>query len=190
MSRKPCNFFSKPGGCRRGNMCSFSHGETGSSPTRSSGSNRPPNARVQQANYANAPAGVCNFYWSTGKCNREFECRFRHTINPAVVTMTADASSSEASTASPAVDIIAPFLTEAGLSKVNGTGTDVFFLNPASPLSPNEVHNHLKRFLYDDFRFRKTFDVYAFLTPISSANSSNSLWVGFIPNLNVTAGSI
>ncbi|KAG5638466.1 hypothetical protein H0H81_012531 [Sphagnurus paluster] len=59
-----------------------------------------------------------------------------------------------------AVDAISPFLTEGGLSKLNVSGTDIFFAPPTKALSPNEAQNSLRRYLFDDFRFRKTFDVH------------------------------
>ncbi|KAJ7163577.1 hypothetical protein C8R43DRAFT_1171786, partial [Mycena crocata] len=163
----PCRFFNKPGGCRRGNQCSFSHGESSSRPSQAN----------RQAPLPNAPGGVCRFYWSTGKCRHEFECRFKHTRNPSD-----DASSSpspgypEASVPLNAANSLAPFLTEAGLAKLSASGSDIFFPPPPKPLSPNETHNHLKRFLGDDFRFEKTFDVYGFLVPLGSINTSSPLW--------------
>jgi hypothetical protein len=78
-----------------------------------------------------------------------------------------------------ALDTLAPFLTAAGLAKVTGTGTDVFFSDSTGQLSPVEAHNHLKRYLYDDFRFKSTLDVYGFLTLIGSANTMNPSWVSF-----------
>ncbi|KAF5380591.1 hypothetical protein D9615_004617 [Tricholomella constricta] len=76
----------------------------------------------------------------------------------------------------PAIDVIAPFLTDSGLAKLNASGTDVFFISPSKPLSPNEAHNALKRYLLDHFRFSKTFEVYGFLLPLSNANTTNSTW--------------
>ncbi|KAJ7202968.1 AAA domain-containing protein [Mycena haematopus] len=43
-------------------------------------------------------------------------------------------------------------------------------------LSPNEIHNALKRFLRDDFRFEKTFDIYGFLVPLASVDTSGPTW--------------
>jgi hypothetical protein len=45
-------------------------------------------------------------------------------------------------------------------------------------MSPNEIHNHLKRFLRDDFRFEKTFDIYGFMVPLGSLDTSGPNWVG------------
>jgi hypothetical protein len=69
---------------------------------------------------------------------------------------------------------VAPFLTEAGLAKIGGSGTDGFFSpDPSSTLSPTEAHNALKRYLSDNFRFKSTFEIYAFMKPLNSASASN-----------------
>lgn len=46
----------------------------------------------------------------------------------------------------------------------------------SNSLSPVEAHNLLQGFLFDNYKFRTTFQVYVFLTPLKSANSSNSKW--------------
>ncbi|KAF7376292.1 hypothetical protein MSAN_00044600 [Mycena sanguinolenta] len=71
---------------------------------------------------------------------------------------------------------LAPFLTGAGLAKLNALSTDIFFAPPKKPLSPNEIHNSLKRFLRDTFRFQKTFDIYGFLVPLASVDTSGPTW--------------
>lgn len=74
--------------------------------------------------------------------------------------------------------MVAPFLTEQGLAKLNSNATDGFFAgSKTSLLSPTEAHDRLKRFLFDNFKFKTSFDVYAFLVPLTSANSTNTLWV-------------
>jgi|SRR5882762_9479641 hypothetical protein len=178
MSRNPCLFFNKPNGCRKGSQCQFLHNGAGanvqrpSSPTPSSSSNA---ARGRsQSTSRRAPPGICNFYWTSGTCKREFACRFRHTqpspaanteLRPQVIPLTS-------------LEAIAPFLTKDGLARVAGTGTDVFFSADSSKdLSPTEAHNALKRYLFNDYRFKMTLDIYAFLKPLSSAHTSNSSWV-------------
>lgn len=175
MSQRPCSFHNSPRGCKNGVNCRFSH-TTGpvipSSPGTSARSSVGRNVRAQPPP-SNAPPGICNFFWSSGRCNREFACRFRHELRDQGLA----ASSSTTSRLPSNIDDIAPFLTEAGLAKLNSAGSDIFFSSPTNTMSPNQVHNSLKRFLFDDFRFRKTFEVYAFLTPLNSANSSNLSWV-------------
>ena len=60
---------------------------------------------------------------------------------------------------------------------MSGTGTDVFFFPDSNEVSPTVAHNAMKKFLFDDFRFRTTFEIYAFLKPLSSAHTGNNSWV-------------
>lgn len=164
MSRRPtCKYLNTPRGCRQGANCKFSHD---SSAISNSPVARPSGSQSSPARSHNTPAGVCNFYWSRGDCNRGFECRFKHTTP----------NSSQTTSFSQGSATTAPFLAEGGLANITGSGVDAFFSNPDRSLSPAEAHNHLRRFLVDDYRFRKPFDVYAFLVPFNSANSSNTSW--------------
>ncbi|KAJ7188061.1 hypothetical protein C8R46DRAFT_1053533 [Mycena filopes] len=159
-----CHFFNTPGGCRRGDQCTFSH--------------QPPSApspATRQGPLPDAPVGICKFYWSTGNCRREFQCRLRHTLDPSL-SPSSSSSTPGWRSSPPTPNPLAPFLTEAGLAKLNTYGTDVFFPPPAKPMSPNEIHNHLKKFLRDDFRFFKTFDVYSFLVALASIDTSGPHW--------------
>lgn len=176
MSRPPCKFYSTPQGCRKGPNCHFSHQNPPRSPLPgpSTGSNIVRNARPQPP-ASDAPPGTCRFFWTSGRCNREFACRYRHTLRQQ--DSTSSLSTHGINHSPPNLDVIAPFLTEAGLAKLTSTGSDIFFSNLTKAVTPNEAHNRLKRFLFDDFRFHKTFDAYAFLAPLSSANSSNLTWV-------------
>jgi hypothetical protein len=174
MSRKPCHFFSTPKGCRFGENCSFSHNNRSSSPVPSPSNGTAPQQGHSPQPHSKAPPGICNFYWRTGVCNREFACRFRHTKEN---TTAHDSQVLQRNATSSAFDAIAPYLTEAGLAKVAGTGTDIFFSIPDNPISPEEAHNHLKKFLYDTYHFNSTFEVYAFLRILTSATSTNSSWV-------------
>lgn len=168
----PCRFFNGRGGCRQGRNCKFSHDTRSGtvSPALSSSSNSNP-TRIREVN---APPGVCKFFWSSGKCRLEFGCRFRHTSS------TESRLPGQRAMAVPTqpVATLAPFLNEGGLARITGRGTDIFFSNPDKSMTPNEAHNHLRRFLFDQFRFAKTFDVYAFVTPLNSAHTSNNSWVG------------
>lgn len=178
-NKRPCHFFNSPGGCRRGDQCHFQHTNANNPTTQSSSpSSQPSMGRTNapsESSGQKAPPGVCNFYWSTGKCKHEFACRYRH-VNSSSSTETQVRSFSVPSSSS--LDAIAPFLTEDGLARVTGAGTDVYFSsNPDADLSPTQAHNALKRFLYDDYRFDKTFFIYAFLKPLSSAHTGNTSWV-------------
>lgn len=183
MPPRLCAFLDRPGGCRRGNQCRFSHASP-SSPTPSS---RPSSPAPSQGTpllfpptpHPRIPPGVCRFYWTTGQCRLEFACRFSHT--GASPVQNAAPQPITRPTQSFAIDSIAPFLTEAGLARVTGTSTDVFFpADSSKDLSPTEAHNALKRFLLDHYRFQATFDVYAFLKPLSSAHAANTSWVSSI----------
>jgi hypothetical protein len=189
MSRPPCRFINLPGGCRRGKDCHFAHAFTQnnantrplSPSSASSDRSSHPNTQRPNASGPPLPKGVCRFFWEHGRCNREFECRYEHT--PKTERSSRAGPSSSRSTITPSEAVIqrlAPFLTEEGLSKMNRSGTDGFFSqDPSASLSPSEAHNALKKFLQDNFRFRTTFEVYAFLKPLSSANASNTHWVRY-----------
>ncbi|KIJ68146.1 hypothetical protein HYDPIDRAFT_107807 [Hydnomerulius pinastri MD-312] len=170
MSRPPCRYMNSPGGCRRGDQCHFAH-------SRTTGNNDNNRQNIHpSASGSSAPPGVCRNYWEQGRCNREFDCRYQHTRKPDGTAP--QARPKLAITPSETVlQRLAPFLTEEGLSKINGSGTDGFFSQDFSvSLTPSEAHNSLKRFLQDNFRFRSTFEVYAFLKPLNSANASNTNW--------------
>jgi hypothetical protein len=186
MSRRPCNFFNTPRGCRRGSDCHFLHNDAGtsanrpSSPTPSATQGRPSPIRQQgnSTSTARTPPGVCNFFWTSGACKREFSCRFRHvqssSSNPPAHQTRGNHEMS--------LNAIAPFLTADGLARVTGTGTDVYFsADTSKDLSPTEAHHALIRFLFDDFRFSTTFEIYAFLKPLSSAHTANTSWVSLLP---------
>ena len=54
---------------------------------------------------------------------------------------------------------------------------DVFRSIPDKPFSASEIKNVLGTYLKDDFRFSKTFNIYAFWVPFQSAHRSNIHWV-------------
>jgi hypothetical protein len=167
----PCRFFNAPGGCRRGSSCHFTHDRGSSSGRggRSQGRNPKPSS-------GNVPKDVCKNYWTDGSCNRGFQCKFKH-IKRDSAGRTAESSPSSPSTSRlDAIDAISPYLTEEGLAKLSLPGTDVFFADD-TPMSPSQVQNNLRRFLRDDFRFRKTFDIYAFVGLLNNAGSNHDDWV-------------
>ncbi|KAG8218138.1 hypothetical protein J3R82DRAFT_3675 [Butyriboletus roseoflavus] len=189
MSRPLCHFFNTPAGCYRGNQCKFAHSPAStnnqtsesarplSPSTRDSSRSRSPQNASRPGGAGKPPQpGVCKYYWEKGRCNREFGCRYKH------VQQTDNANPPRAPTptnvAQPTVlQRVAPFLTEQGLSKMSGSGTDGFFSQDSVPLSPSEAHNTLKKYLSDFFRFKITFEIYAFLRPLNSASASNASWV-------------
>ncbi|KAF8867865.1 P-loop containing nucleoside triphosphate hydrolase protein [Gymnopilus junonius] len=183
MAPPPCRYHKSPGGCAKGNNCNFAHiDSTPSSPRSSSASPSPSSRRGPGPRSANEqatlPPGVCSFYWTRGECKKEFKCRYRH-IRPDSNPQPSPSPSRRpiSFSSSAAREMVIPFLTERGLAKVNSNATDGFFAgSETSFLSPTEAHGRLTRFLRDDFRFKTSFDVYAFLVPLSSANASNTKW--------------
>ena len=169
-----CRFYQN---CRYGDKCKYSHIQAGESST-----STPPSPRSRPSAPPNLPeasspppSGVCSFYWKTGGCKREFDCKYKHIrchddgpqITPPRPKFNLAGN-----------DAIAPFLTEQGLAKINGIATDGFFEEgKLTLLSPTEAHSRFKRFLSDTFRFKTSFDVYSFLVPLSSATCHNPLWV-------------
>ena len=167
-----CRFYQKgPSHCRNGNKCKYSHTQAGESPSSSTSAPSPRNRPSESPNLPSLPPGVCSFYWKSGRCKQEFECKFKH--------IRCD-DGPESTPQRPKFnlagnDAIAPFLTEQGLAKINGIATDGFF--EVASLSPTDAHSRFKRFLLDTFRFKSSFEVYSFLTPLTSASCHNPLWV-------------
>lgn len=155
---KPCR--SQPGRRR---------GSTHGAPGHDTGTDDSTRAHLPAHNQTCSPVpqGVCMFYWSKGQCEKE-DCQFSH------IRSQSESTSQPSLTTNSGADF--PFLTDEGLAEV--TGCD--FLSscqPANPLRPGQVQNKLKRFLADDFHFRKTSDIYTFFTLIDSAVSANLPWV-------------
>ena len=172
-----CRFYQK-GHCRFGDKCKYSHIQSGESPGPSTS---PPSQRNRPSEPPNLPeassplpSGVCSFYWKKGECKREFECKYNHIRcddGPEIAPQRPKFNLA-------GNDAIAPFLTEQGLAKINGIATDGFFEEAElTSLSPTEAHSRFKRFLWDTFRFKSSFEVYSFLVPLSSASCHNPLWV-------------
>ncbi|KAF8808641.1 hypothetical protein BYT27DRAFT_7337649 [Phlegmacium glaucopus] len=76
----------------------------------------------------------------------------------------------------PGSDAIIPVLTEQGLEKISGISTDSLFELSTKFLTPTDAHIRFKRFLLDTFRFKNSYEVYAFLVPLISANCNSALW--------------
>ncbi|KAF8263570.1 hypothetical protein EI94DRAFT_1772886 [Lactarius quietus] len=115
---------------------------------------------------AGVPRGICNFYWSTGACNRLFDCTYKHEVKPQVlVTPSVSATDGE--------DQLEPpdFFSREGLALNNGSVVDA-----RHTLRPNEAHNHLKRYLADYFVFRDANNVEGFSRIFASVNSRNAAW--------------
>ncbi|KAG2361405.1 hypothetical protein BDR07DRAFT_1472123 [Suillus spraguei] len=186
--RQSCIYYNSPGGCRRGASCTFEHlpsaqrrggdGRPSSPGVSSDGS--PSRRGAQSPQHQTSPSGppprgVCRFFWETGRCFREFGCRGAHTLpqgqdgrrSPQPFPIPTQAAQA----------FIAPFLTEKGLSKLVGGGTDGYFPQDATTsLTPSETHSRLRRFFREDFRFKTAPEIYGFLILLSSANLQNGSW--------------
>ncbi|KAH8998206.1 hypothetical protein EDB86DRAFT_3148849 [Lactarius hatsudake] len=108
------------------------------------------------------PRGVCSFYWSTGACNRSFDCTYKHEVKPQASSVY-DATETE--------DLSPDFFSREGLAMNNGSVMD-----SQHTLRPNEAHNHLKPYLADHFVFRSANNVEGFSRIFASVNSRNKAW--------------
>ena len=118
---------------------------------------------VPPINRTSVPRGKCSFYWSTGACNRGFDCRFRHEARPG--------AQAPSSVIQP-TDFTLDFFSPEGLAINNGSVVD-----SQHNLRPSEVHNHLKPFLLDNFVFRDAMHVEGFSRIFASVNVRNRGWV-------------
>jgi hypothetical protein len=107
------------------------------------------------------PRGICNFYWTTGACNRDFDCTFKH-----------EARSQVPSSATQPIDYTPDFFSLEGLAVNNGSIVDT-----RHTLRPSEAHNHLRPYLFDNFVFRDAIKVEGFSRIFASVNSRNRAWV-------------
>lgn len=118
--------------------------------------------RATAIDRAAAPRGICTFYWTTGACDRAFDCRFKHEARTQLPS-----SASE-----PAADDTPDFFSREGLAINNGSVVD-----EQHTLRPTEAHNYLRPYLFDNFAFRDAFHVEGFSRIFASVNSRNRAWV-------------
>jgi hypothetical protein len=107
------------------------------------------------------PRGICRFYWSSGACDRSFDCTYKH-----------EARVQAPSSATQSTDHTPDFFSLEGLAGNNGS-----VLDAQHTLSPIEAHNHLKLYLFDKFVFRDAIHVEGFSRILASVNSRNRAWV-------------
>jgi hypothetical protein len=105
---------------------------------------------------------ICADFWHNGACDRSFDCRFMHKVKPTMSLV----SATETEDQSP------DFFSREGLAMHNGSKVD-----SQHTLRPNEAHNHLKRYLADNFVFRDANNVEGFSRIFASVNSRNKGWV-------------
>ncbi|KAH9048669.1 hypothetical protein EDB83DRAFT_2317412 [Lactarius deliciosus] len=114
------------------------------------------------------PRGICSFYWSTGACDRSFDCTFKHEVKSQVLE-TSSVYVTDTEDQSP------DFFSPEGLAINNGSEVDT-----QHTLRPNEAHNLLKLYLADNYTFRTWFrganNVEGFSRIFASVNSRNKAW--------------
>ncbi|EJD52447.1 P-loop containing nucleoside triphosphate hydrolase protein [Auricularia subglabra TFB-10046 SS5] len=185
--RRQCDYFNKPGGCRRGESCTFAHvtAAAGSSDSNNAGSSRrvcphfskpsgcrkgascpdrheSPTGSARPRPSRPAPRNACRTYWETGVCRFEFGCKYAHE------------SPTASSTLSPAPAPVP--LPPAAVALARGTGTD-FVNNPPGKFSPAEVQRHLRTFLTETYSFGgSAAKMYSFLGLLTSAKLNNKDW--------------
>lgn len=175
MSTKPCKFYRDKGSCRFGASCKFSHShgdrESSSRPPASGGGNRPPQSsrrtsppdRTNTQPAGNVPHNACKLYWTTGSCNRSFDCSFKHVKGSNAPPGASEDSGGDA--AEPP-----DLFTAEGFAAQVGSGQQ-------ERLSPAEAHNHLKQFLRDTYQFEGAATVRGFVRIFASVNDVNKSWV-------------
>ena len=180
----PCRFFGSPEGCRYGRKCKFSH-DLGSTPGTStppqlSGRNVPssptsatPRTRPGRSSNS-APRNICNFYWTTGQCNRGFDCTFKHqkNTNPQPGdTNIAGRVEDEEDAANAALE----FFTVDNLTQMAGVG-----LHSTQEGTPENAHNSIKRYLAGG-SLNNPADMKSLISILASTNRRNHSWVRVIP---------
>jgi hypothetical protein len=118
---------------------------------------------------SDVPRNMCQFFWTTGACVRGFGCSYRH------VKQTGTASTpSQTAEATPAddEDSTIDFFSPEGLAISAGSVRE-----DRHCLNPSEVHNHLKEFLRENYRFDTAAQVQGFVRVLASVNDRNKTWV-------------
>lgn len=118
---------------------------------------------VPPINRTSVPGAKCSFFWSTGACNRGFDCTFKHEPRPGVQVP---------SSVRQPTDYTLDFFSPEGLAINNG-----YIVDSQHNLRPSEVHNHLKPYLLDNFVLRSAIHVEGFSRIFASVNARNRAWV-------------
>lgn len=182
-SRRPCKFIN--GGCRFGANCKFSHDRSArnSSPTPSAGSRAggsSPSAPNSSTRPAHAPRGNCDFFWSSGQCNRGFECTFQHIKNPHGTAAPAPAGVAE-ETEQDALD----FSSIEGLAEMNHIS-----LNELHKLDPAGAHNQMRSFTGSHYQFSGPEAMIRFACILGSVDRRSTEWVRLTPLLQMALTNI
>jgi hypothetical protein len=180
----PCRFFKTEEGCRYGKKCKFSHDLTSTPRTRgithlirqntpSSPTPATPRTRSGRSHNA-APRNVCDFYWSTGQCNRGFDCTFKHQKDTKPQSRGANTTGgveAEEDAANEALE----FFTVDNLTQMAGVG-----LRSIQEGTPENAHNSIKQYLGV-----RSLDGPSAMRPLASilasVNRRNHSWVCVVP---------
>ena len=183
MSKKNgiCHLLRSGKGCHFGVKCKFSHdvgSDTSRATTPESSSRRLRDSTASQTANNNrgvpggdhAPRNICDFYWKTGKCNRSFDCTFRHEQMPNTALNHDNQSSTQSD--EDAANSALTFFTAEGLEEVTGVT-----MHEDHGLKPADAHNSIKTYLRDGYKFRSPSDMLAFVRILASINRRNKAWV-------------
>lgn len=179
MSARPpkiCNLYLK-GSCRFGARCKFEHARASSAspssrggspstkggppPTRGGQRSSPSNVGGQNAN---VPRDVCRMYWTSGRCDRAFDCSFKH-----VKGENAPDAAVEGDVGGEA---------NVDFSSVEALAGEAATETQRPSLTPAEAHNYLKPFLANNYQFTNTSRIQGFVRVFASVHNQNKTWVG------------
>ncbi|KAJ4500147.1 hypothetical protein C8R41DRAFT_529014 [Lentinula lateritia] len=169
-----CRFLDTREGCRRGADCTFSHDRSnvtpqGNTPSRAPSSPLPSSPSNTGRNSA-PPRNVCNFYWTTGQCNRGFDCVFRHVQQK----HNNGGEAPDTTGIPPEVRDELDFSTVEGLADINNIIPD-----PQYRCSPSQAHNDIKGFIADRYQFPSQdapSTMIKFARILGSVDRRNGLW--------------
>ncbi|KXN87132.1 NFX1-type zinc finger-containing protein 1 [Leucoagaricus sp. SymC.cos] len=114
------------------------------------------------------PLNTCQFFWTTGVCNRGIECPFHHVKKTGATSVQTQAA--EDATGDDE-DGFTDFFSPEGLAVGAGSVRE-----DRHNLNPSEVHNHLKEFLRDNYRFVTAAEIQGFVRVLASVNDRNKTW--------------
>ncbi|KAI0956522.1 hypothetical protein AcW1_005178 [Taiwanofungus camphoratus] len=161
---KPCRLFASAGTCRFGERCKYSHAQPHGARSPSPSTTRTRTSTAAPRAASGAPPKVCNFYWTSGSCNRGFECSFRHERQPAAVAQQ-EPTETEQTPAAP------DFFSAEGLAVHNGSVRE-----EGHTLTPSEAHNHIQKFVHDRYVFSAASHVQGFVRILASVHDRNKAW--------------